>query len=777
MKEKYPAIVSLVLLLLLSVACSTPNPAPNPPTTPVATPQAAVTTAPPTPSVTAGTGRPVPTPRPTRPNTATIALLLAAQADDTSRQVKDVFVQAATSVTTTVLVSDAGGDAAKQKAQAADALKQGAQVLVIQPVDQDAAAAYVDAAHKAGAQVIALDRLINTRDLDAYVSFDNFAAGQAQAKEAVRVLTANKAKTPWNFVLLEGRAGDSVAAEITRGYYDVLKGLIDKKQVVVTVDQAHSAWSSDQAYKTTQDALTKTSNNIAAVLANSSALARGARLALDQQKLLGKVFVAGSGAEMENIQALCLSQQNLLFVQDDQALASTAAQLAAALARGQSVADTHLAAGTLAVADRQVPLARIPVRPVTLDTAQAELIQSGLYTPAQLGKCAPPLADGASTPHVYVNGSLTVWTQDKNLYPYLSNLAAQFGAGNPGVQIQVVQYETDTLQAKLQAPITDTTPDLLWATFDQSQSLIQADRVQAIDDVIDVSQFLTATAGALTVNARHYGAPVSVSNDLLLYYNKKLVKDLPQDTAALLRLAPILTKADGSQWAMTYNQTDPLYLIPWFTGMKGKLFADDGRTPLLNTPAMTDTLTLLKQFRDQKLIQPDTDGDGVDALFKQGKVGLVINDDESYPDYATALGDNLGVARLPRVAKTGEYPHPFASGRYLLLNKNVSGDKLAIARGFIQFVTSRAIQVEMAKKFKRLPALMDALTDGAIIGDPFLKSSADQALASIPPPPGPGLSCILDAIKSNMGPALTGKAALPDTAKAMQDAAEACINK
>lgn len=75
-------------------------------------------------------------------------------------------------ITGTVRIETADNDADTQRAQVQAALADGAPVLVIQPVDPDAAASYVDAAHKAGAKVIAFDRLINTRDLDAYVSHD-----------------------------------------------------------------------------------------------------------------------------------------------------------------------------------------------------------------------------------------------------------------------------------------------------------------------------------------------------------------------------------------------------------------------------------------------------------------------------------------------------------------------------------------------------------------------------------------------------------------------------
>ena len=692
------------LLLLVSVACGRATPTPNVAPS-VASPPAPLTASAPTPNTSEVPGHlKTPAAVQTPASNAPIAFLLASLADERSQSAKELFIQTAESLTATVLFDQADNDAAKQKAQVANALSQGAQVLVIQPVDGDAAAAYVDAAHKAGARVISFDRLIKTRDLDAYVANDNFRAGQLEARQALSWLTAVKVKTPWNFVLLEGAAGDGVAAEITRGYYDVLKTPIDKKQVVVAVDQAHSAWSSDQALKTTQDALAKTKNNLQAILANNSAMALGAREALDQQNLLGKVFVAGAGADIENIRDICASQEMLAVVEDVKPVAIAAAQLAVAMANGKSVADTKMAQATIKVADRQVPLVDLAVQEVTSNTVQAALVQTGYYTTDQIGKCLPPLPDGAAVPKVSAQGTLALWTQeDDGVYAYIANLAAQFADANPGVQIKLVNYDADTLSAKFLRPATtDGAPDMVWTTNDQATTFALADLLQPSDNLIDANQFLTTTNAAVTVNGSISALPISVDNFLMLYYNTKLLRLAPVDTDALVKLAATLSKSDGSQWTLVYDQTDPLWLIPWLGAFKGEVFADDGKTPTLNTPAMVDTLTFLKLLKDKKVVPPDSDSNAADTLFKQGKAAMMINDEGAYGAYATALGDNLGIARLPKATKTGESAHPYASGKFLLFSKSLSGDKLTLAEAFAQFVTSRAIRVGHGAQFQAL---------------------------------------------------------------------------
>ena len=71
----------------------------------------------------------------------------------------------------------------------------GAPLLVIQPVDADAAGAYVDAAHKAGAKVIAFDRLINTHATLTHMSrMTLLKRGGCKPKPAIDRLTAKRVK-------------------------------------------------------------------------------------------------------------------------------------------------------------------------------------------------------------------------------------------------------------------------------------------------------------------------------------------------------------------------------------------------------------------------------------------------------------------------------------------------------------------------------------------------------------------------------------------------------
>lgn len=760
-------ILILGFLLLILVACggSTPTPATVPAQeTPSSSP------IPHRPSPVASVS---PVPRPPTP-ALKIAILLAAIDSPRQELFEQVLTENTRSVTGTVRIEAADNDAATQRTQVEAALDAGAPVLVIQPVDPDAAALYVDAAHKAGARVISFDRLINTRDLDAYVSHDLAQMGRVQAQAALDWLTVKAIKKPWNFILLEGAAGDPLSAQITRGYHDILDPRIAKNEVKLFADRAVP--DAAVAGTATLEELTKAKNNVQAVLANNSALARGALAALSTAKLTGKVFVAGAGADPQNYAALCIGAQNLDLKLDDTALAQSAARLAVALAQDQTPGDANFPNNTIRIDDRDVFQVAIPVRTVTSDTIQAALVQTGIVSSRQLGACFAPLPAGATPPQVTTRGTLTIWVQEdaaSRVYAYLANLAGAFMAANPGVEIQLVPKDAQTVRDTFGDAGDDV--DLLWTTNEEIQQFAASDLLRAAN-FITRTQYADPALAAATREGTLYGVPVSTGNNLVLYYNKKLLKEPPKDTDALTRLGATLTKETIGQYALVYDTTNPFWLMPWLGAYKSSVVAADGKTPTLATSAMTETLTLLKTFKDKKVVSPDADLIIADAIFSEGRAAMIINGDEALDAYLEKLGTNLGVTRLPQVSKN-DNPRPYTGATYFALPAGISGSKLEIAQAFIRFVTSKPIQLDMAKKFHRLPAVKDALQDTALTSDPILKGLSDQMLLGIAPPESSVLTCIWEAIRPNQLGVLNANTPVNDAARAMQSSAEACIQK
>ncbi len=271
----------------------------------------------------------------------------------------------------------ADNDNAKQMAQVEDALTLGAKVLVIQPTDSQAAAAYVTLAHARGAKVIAYDRAILSRELDYYVSHDSYKVGVLQAQAAIAA-TGGKGK----YVLLSGQSGHSVATEITRGYTETLAPYVARGDIEIVMQQSHSSWSPEQALRTVEDALTRSGGKLDAILANNSGMARGAVQAMTAARLDG-VFIAGADADAANVNFVCQGKQSIEVLKDIAPLAVTAADVAKSVLDGQPAK----ADGKVTLAGGQVPVVSVRVVVVTAATVQSLLVDSGFVTASELPAC------------------------------------------------------------------------------------------------------------------------------------------------------------------------------------------------------------------------------------------------------------------------------------------------------------------------------------------------------------------------------------------------------
>jgi D-xylose transport system substrate-binding protein len=311
-----------------------------------------------------------------------VAFLLSTLQEERYQKDLKYFEQRSKELELRVVTLAADNDNAKQLAQVEDVLNQGAKVLVIQPTDSQAASAYVRLAHERGAKVIAYDRAIVSPDLDYYVSHDSYKVGVLQA-EAALAATGGKGK----YVLLSGQSGHSVAQEITRGYEHTLAPYIARGDVEIVMKQSHSAWSTEQALRTVEDALTRTGGKIDAILANNSGMARGAVQAI-QAASLSNVFIAGADADAANVNFVCQGKQTIEILKDIAPLAKTAAEVSKQLLHG----DAAKGSATVALGGRDVPVAAVRVEVVTPDTVKSLLVDSGFLDAKELPACASKLA-------------------------------------------------------------------------------------------------------------------------------------------------------------------------------------------------------------------------------------------------------------------------------------------------------------------------------------------------------------------------------------------------
>jgi len=373
--------------------------------------------------------------------------------------------------------------------------------------------------------------------------------------------------------------------------------------------------------------------------------------------------------------------------------------------------------------------------------------------------------------------TIQLWTQEGEAdggFQFVKKLADGFMAQNANVKIDVVTKDTEVLREDYQtSSLAGNAPDLLWTVSDQAGPFTKAGLIQPVDDLFDLSLFVDSAVAGVKLDGKTWGVPVANGNHLMLMYNTSLIAEAPKTTDELLAKGKELSK-DG-QYGLVWNQIEPFWMVPWLGGFGGKVFAEDGKTPTLNTAEMVNTLKFFLQLKSEGILPKESDYAGADTLFKEGKAAMLINGDWSLGDYKKALGDKFATAAMPMVSSTQKYPAPYTSGKFFMISAGVADAKLEAVMAFVDYATNLENQVDMIKTLSRLPARKEALENEVVKSDPILSGSAAQMVNGTPMPIVLEMRCNWDAMKPELNAVMAGQKSPEDGAVAMQQAADSCV--
>ncbi|RWM88746.1 MAG: hypothetical protein EOR84_26550 [Mesorhizobium sp.] len=234
------------------------------------------------------------------------------------------------------VVNQADFKVEQQLADVENLLTVGVDALAIVAVVAEAGINMARRAKRDGVPVLAYNTAIPSKDVDVYVARNNRGVGQKAAQAA-----ADAGVLKGNWVITSGQAGNTVAEEITKGYFDIMQPLIDKGELKVVSHLFHDGWDPDAARRQAEDSLTANDNDIAGFLCNNDGMAGGVIGALDKAGLAGKVFVTGQDATIEGCRHILLGNMALSsFTLFDQ-MGKIAGELCAKLAKGEELGITE----------------------------------------------------------------------------------------------------------------------------------------------------------------------------------------------------------------------------------------------------------------------------------------------------------------------------------------------------------------------------------------------------------------------------------------------------
>ena len=281
-----------------------------------------------------------------------------------------------------ILYSNADQDASKQQQQAEAAITNGAQVLVLDPVDAESASVIAQRAKQSNIPVLSYDRLVQKADLDGYISFDNEKVGQLQGKWLV-----DHVKKGGTIVMINGSPTDPNAALFKKGAHSA----IDPSGLKVGAEYDTPDWSPDEAQNEMDQALTKLGQNkIDGVYAANDGTSGGAIAAMQTAGIKSLPPTTGQDAELAAVQRILAGTQGMTVYKAIREEATTAAKMSVALLHDGKLPGDLNATG-VDNGKEKVPSVLLGAVVLTPKNIKDTVVADKFYTVKQI--CTPKLKD------------------------------------------------------------------------------------------------------------------------------------------------------------------------------------------------------------------------------------------------------------------------------------------------------------------------------------------------------------------------------------------------
>ncbi|BBC34910.1 Periplasmic binding protein domain containing protein [Streptomyces graminofaciens] len=284
---------------------------------------------------------------------------------------------------------------ATQVSQIASLIKQGVDALIIAAIDNRSLNGVLKQAAAADIPVISYDRLIlDSKNVDYYVSFDNEQVGRLQARYIIDELGLEDGKGPFNIELFAGSADDNNTKYFFDGSMHLLQPYLDNKQLVVRSGQTALKevttlrWDGPTAQRRMDAVLSKSygTAKVDAVLSPYDGISIGVLNSLKSHGYgsgsTALPVVTGQDAELASVKSIIAGQQSQTVYKDLRQLASVAASMVDDILNGQTPKVNNRRAYDNGA--KAVPAYLLQPESVDKSNYDLILVAGGYYTAAEL---------------------------------------------------------------------------------------------------------------------------------------------------------------------------------------------------------------------------------------------------------------------------------------------------------------------------------------------------------------------------------------------------------
>ncbi|AWB66156.1 hypothetical protein C2869_06770 [Saccharobesus litoralis] len=241
------------------------------------------------------------------------------------------------------------------------------------------------------------------------------------------------------------------------------------------------------------------------------------------------------------------------------------------------------------------------------------------------------------------------------------------------------------------------------------------------------------------------GVPVIAGNHLLLYYNKALVKQPARSWVELQQQKQTLN-SDKQIDLIGWSYNEMFWFAPFLNAFGGSPLANNQVN--LNTAAMRQAMTFYHQLAKSGLVNENCDYECSSNKFTQQQLRYVYNGVWAYGLYQKALGDNLGITRLPAIGKRPMKPYfsvhalGFPSTLSNKSNKKLTDNLKQLAL----FFQSEATQLAMWQNLNSLPVHQNVMQQILLNADDNLQAIIRQLVDAEPMPNDLAMSIVWEAM-------------------------------
>ncbi|OHD10122.1 MAG: hypothetical protein A2086_05845 [Spirochaetes bacterium GWD1_27_9] len=322
---------------------------------------------------------------------------------------------------------------------------------------------------------------------------------------------------------------------------------------------------------------------------------------------------------------------------------------------------------------------------------------------------------------------ITIWCTDKEV----AGLEPVKKSFKKAKRIDVeIEIQAEPRSKYISAAKAGTAPDILVGAHDWVGELAKNGVIAEINlSNEDKAKYYPLAIQGYTYNGKLYGVPYDYEG-LVLFYNKKLIKEAPKTWEDMIVVAKALTNVKANKYGFLYGINNDFHRnYPFFGSQDAYIFKyENGKYNVtdigLDSPGAILAGKFIYRLVQEGVVPSSTNNGTVESNFLDGKVAMVMDGCWNYLTYSRSLGvDNIGVAKLPTL--NGKPSRSFVGARGFMIYQ--ASKMLESAKDFIiNFAGEEEGQTAMFDAGGRPPAHIKA-SEKISKNNPHIKIMIDSA--------------------------------------------------